>query len=141
MFDPPRRMVPDVKNPVMSYFRAHGISEVSEGLTPLTLTGSVSGSGGHADGRFLEEPSAPGPAGRTGSHQIGRRDLGSIRGPGDALHSWLKPSVGRSAPARVRSGGDSDHPGIADMCIAAGSTGQDDDLALFARSPYGGAHS
>ncbi|MDE0132283.1 MAG: SRPBCC domain-containing protein [bacterium] len=42
-FDPPTRMVSGAKNPVMTYFHAYDLSEVSEGVTRLTLTGSVGG--------------------------------------------------------------------------------------------------
>ena len=42
-FDPPTRMVSGAKNPVMTYFHAYDLSEVSEGVTRLTLTGSMGG--------------------------------------------------------------------------------------------------
>lgn len=51
-FDPPTRMVSGAKNPVMTYFHAYDISEVSEGVTRLTLTGSMGGVVGALMGAF-----------------------------------------------------------------------------------------
>ncbi len=51
-FSPPSRMVSGAKNPVMSYFHAYHISEVSEGVTELTLTGSMGGPLGAVMGLF-----------------------------------------------------------------------------------------
>lgn len=51
-FDPPRRMVSGAKNPVMTYFHAYDLSEVGEGVTRLTLTGSMSGALGSLMGLF-----------------------------------------------------------------------------------------
>lgn len=51
-FDPPTRMVSGAKNPVMTYFHAYAISEVSEGVTRLTLTGSMGGVVGALMGAF-----------------------------------------------------------------------------------------
>ena len=51
-FDPPTRMVSGAKNPVMSYFHAYDIIEVSDGVTQLTLTGSVGGVMGALMGAF-----------------------------------------------------------------------------------------
>ena len=42
-FDPPPRMVSGAKNPVMSYFHSYDISEVSDGVIELTLTGAIGG--------------------------------------------------------------------------------------------------
>lgn len=51
-FDPPTRMVSGAKNPVMTYFHAYDISEESEGVTRLTLTGSMGGVMGSLMGAF-----------------------------------------------------------------------------------------
>lgn len=48
-FDPPTRMVSGAKNPVMTYFHAY---DVSEGITRLTLTGSMGGVVGALMGAF-----------------------------------------------------------------------------------------
>ncbi len=51
-FDPPTRMVSGAKNPVMTYFHAYDISEECEGVTRLTLTGSMGGVMGSLMGAF-----------------------------------------------------------------------------------------
>jgi len=51
-FDPPTRMVSGAKNPVMTYFHAYDLAEVSEGVTRLTLTGSMGGVLGALMGAF-----------------------------------------------------------------------------------------
>ena len=51
-FDPPNRMVSGAKNPVMTYFHSYDLSEVAEGVTRLTLTGSMGGVLGSLMGAF-----------------------------------------------------------------------------------------
>ena len=51
-FDPPTRMVSGAKNPVMSYFHTYDVTQMSEGVTELTLTGPVGGVGGAVMGVF-----------------------------------------------------------------------------------------
>ncbi|MDE0231191.1 MAG: SRPBCC domain-containing protein [bacterium] len=51
-FDPPTRMASGAKNPVMTYFHAYDLTEVSEGVTQLTLTGSMGGVLGKLMGTF-----------------------------------------------------------------------------------------
>ena len=51
-FVPPTRMVSGAKNPVMSYFHSYDISELSESLTQLTLTGAIGGVLGSLRGLF-----------------------------------------------------------------------------------------
>ena len=51
-FDPPTRMVSGARNPVMSFSHSYDVVGVAEGVTKLTLTGSMGGLLGSIMGFF-----------------------------------------------------------------------------------------